>query len=312
MKASESASLPDQGTRKASRVLEAFTFVEILVAVAIFAVTITAGVIAYQSISSQAEWAGGAIDVTLPSGISANYYGLTNNVISVNQAPSLAEVLRAESMRELLYEDLNASIAAFCLARNGLNSARPSSINVGVGFDPRTNMTPAAFRSLLGANGADFTDYTGAATNLINTSLFILEATTNAATTRIRAIYEADFSPAVSPVGTYASVRRYVQGTLTTFYHVFYPGTNAQNFLPPVVYFDRSIRPTSGTNDVDRYLQAQNMPFYFLWWPDPSSRRFSQTISTNNQPTGLQPRAGYWQMADRSSYFFVIPALPAL
>ncbi|MEX1117580.1 MAG: prepilin-type N-terminal cleavage/methylation domain-containing protein, partial [Terrimicrobiaceae bacterium] len=208
MKASESATSRDQGLPKGRRFLEGFTFVEILVAVAIFAITITVGVIAYQSISSQAEWTGGAIDVTLPAGVNANYYGLTNNIISVNQSPSLGEVFRAESMRELLYEDLNASIAAFCLARNGLNTARPSTINVGVGFDPRTNMTPAAFRALLGANGDDFTDYTGAATNLTNTSLFILEATTNAATTRIRAIYEADFTPAVTPAGTYASVRR--------------------------------------------------------------------------------------------------------
>ncbi len=312
MKASESARKRDQDARKSSRFLEGFTFVEMLVAVAIFAITITAGVIAYQSISSQAEWTGGAIDVTLPSGVSSSFYGLTNNVIAVNMAPNLGEVLRAESMRELLYEDLNSSIAAFCLARNGISTFRPSTITVGVGFDPRTNASPAGFRSLLGANGDDFTDYNGAATNLTNTTLFILEATTNAATTRVRAIYEADFSRAVSPAGTYASVRRYVQGTLTTFYHVFYPGTNTHNFLPPVVYFDRSIRPTSGTNAVDRYLQAANMPFYYLWWPDPSSRRFWQTISTNGTPTGLQPRAGYWNMADRSSYFFVIPALPAL
>ncbi len=313
MKASEPALSRDIEVRKNRRFLEGFTFVEILVAVAIFAITITVGVIAYQSISTQAAWTGGAIDVTLPGGISANYYGLTNNIISVNMAPNLGEVLRAESMRELLYEDLNASVAAFCLARNGLNDFRPATISVGLGFDPRTNISPNAFRSLLGANGNDFTDYTGAATNLTNTTLFILEATTNAATTRVRAIYEADFTPAVSPQGTYASVRRYVQGTLTTFYHVFYEGTNnTHNFLPPVVYFDRSIRPAVGNDAVDRYLQAADMPFYFLWWPDPSSRRFWQTISTNNMPTGLQPRAGYWQMADRSSYFFVIPALPAL
>jgi len=312
MKASELLRNRDLEMRKTGRFLEGFTFVEILVAVAIFAVTITAGVIAYQSISSQAEWTGGSIDVTLPSGVSANFYGLANNIVAVNMAPSLGEVLRSESMRELLYEDLSSSIAAFCLARNGINDFRPSTITVGVGFDPRTNMGPAAFRTLLGSGGDAFTDYNGAATNLTNTTLFILEATTNAATTRVRAIYEADFNQAISPPGTYASVRRYVQGTLTTFYHVFYSGTNTHNFAPPVVYFDRAIRPDSGTQAVDRYLRAQDMPFYFLWWPDPSNRRFYQTISTNNMPTGLQPRAGYWQMADRSSYFFVIPALPAL
>jgi prepilin-type N-terminal cleavage/methylation domain-containing protein len=312
MKASDYLRSRDLEIRKSGRFLKGFTFVEMLVAVAIFAITITTGVIAYQSISSQAEWTGGSIDVTLPSGVSANFYGLTNNIVAVNMAPSMGEVLRAESMRELLYEDLSSSIAAFCLARNGINDFRPSTIAVGAGFDPRTNITPAQFRALLGAGGDAFTDYNGAATNLTNTTLFVLEATTNAATTRVRAIYEADFNRAVSPQGIYASVRRYVQGTLTTYYHVFYSGTNTHNFLPPVAYFDRSIRPTTGTNAIDRYLQAANMPFYFLWWPDPSNRRFYQTISTNNMPTGLEPRAGYWQMADRSSYFFVIPALPAL
>ncbi len=312
MKASDLASGRDPIVRKSNRFLEGFSFVELLVAVALFAITITAGVIAYQSISSRAAWTGGSIDVTLTSGVSANFYGMTNNIVAVNLAPSLGEILRAETMREFLNEDLNASTAAFCLARNGLSTVRPSTISVGAGFDPRTNLSPNAFRGLLGGGASTFSAYTGAATNLTNTSLFILEATTNAASIRVRAVYEADFSPTTSPVGTYASVRRYVQGTLTSFYHVFYEGTNTHNFLPPVVYFDRTTQTTSGNNAVDRYLQAPGSPFYFVWWPDPSNARFWETISTNSPPTGLQPRTGYWQMADRSSYFFVIPALPAL
>jgi hypothetical protein len=289
-----------------------FTFVELLVAASIAAITLTAAAVAYSTISSRAHWTGGAIDVTLPTGASLNFYGFTNSAVSVNTAPNLGELARSEYMREMLEEDLRYGVAVFCLARNDRSGYRPSTITPGVGFDGRSIVQPNAFRGIIGSSSNQFTAYTGAATNLTNTSLFIMERSTNASAMNVRAVYESDFVPTTSPVGVYATVRRYVAGGLTAYYHVFYPGTNTFNFGPPVVFFDRAAMPATGTVTIDRYRQAQNMPFYLLFWPDPTTPRFWETNSIMSAPASSSPRAGYSQMADRTSYYFVIPAFPAL
>jgi len=289
-----------------------FSFVELLMAAAILAITVTVAVIAYSTIASGGRRAGGGLAVTLPSGVAVNFYGITNSVVAVSAAPAYGETVRAEGMRNLLDTDLARSVAVFCLARNDISTVRPSTVTLGVNFDPRTNASPAGFRTLLGTGASTFTDYPGSANSLTNTSLFILQASTNSTSAKVLATYEADFVRTTSPVGTYASVRRYEGATLTYYYHVFYEGTNAHNFLPPVAYFERSVAPATSTNAIDRNRQAAGIPFYFLWWPDPAVVRLHETNSAMPSVATNLPRAGYSQMADRTSLFFVIPAYPAL
>lgn len=289
-----------------------FSFVELLMASAIFAITITVAVIAYSTIASGGRRTSGSVAVTLPSGYAVNFYGITNSVVSVSQTPAYGELSRAEGMRNLLENDLARSVAVFCLARNPISTVRPSSIALGVGFDPKTNASPAGFRTLLGSGASTFTDYAGAATTLTNTSLFLLGPSANAANANVIAVYESDFVRTTSPPGTYATVRRYQGATLTYYYHVFFVGTNTHNFFPPVAYFDRTNAPATGTNAIDRNRQAATMPFYFLWWPDPSVPRLSETNVSMPASATNQPRAGYSQMADRTSFFYVIPAYPSL
>lgn len=291
---------------------EGFSFVELLVAAAILALTITVAAIAFSAITTSNGRGVGEIDVQLPAGTTLNFYGLTNSVVAVPLAPALGEVLRSEAMRDLLHEDLGRAVATYCLARTNITTFRPGTITVGPAFDGKSVVTPGQFRASLGAAGNQFVDYQGAASNAPSTSLFILQATTNAAVANVRAVYEMDVVPAVEPVGQYVSVRRYAAGALSAFYHAFYEGTNANNFLPPVVFFDRSIVASTGNQAIDRFHQAREMPFYFVWWPDPATTRFWETNAAMPAPATNQPRAGYSQMADRTSYFFVIPAFPAL
>jgi hypothetical protein len=289
-----------------------FSFVELLVASAILGITIIVAVVAFSTLTTSPGRGIGEVDVQLPAAVMMSHYGISNPVVAVPHAPAYGELLRAEAMRDLLHNDLGHAVAVYCLARSNTTSFRPGAIALGTGFDPRRVVRPAEFRALLGGGGSGFTDYTGPATGLPNTSLFIFEATNTPATGRIRAIYEMDVTEAINPPGLYASVRRYTGSALTAFYHVFYVSTNtnnfANNFMPPAVFFDRQIT-TNGTT-ADRFRRAQNMPFYFLWWPDPATERFRETNTLMPDPG--QPRRDYHQMADRTSFFFVIPAFPPL
>ena len=295
-------------TRKRVSSEQAFSFVELLVASAIVAITVTVAVIAFGAIHTGGNRGGTSLDVSLPAGVLANFYGLGGTEVNVSSAPDFGEIARAEGMRDTLHEDLKRAVAVFCLARSGRSTVRPETINLATNFSPQATVRPSDFRALLGAGAVTFTDYQGAATNLANTSLFILQASTNSAVANVRAIYEMDMVSATDPAGIYASVRRYEGSRLTSFYHVFYEGTNANSFVPPVVFFDRSILAATGNPTVDSLRQAANMPFYFCWWPDPATARFweLQTPATNS------PRNIYTQMAGRTSFFFVIPAFPAL
>jgi prepilin-type N-terminal cleavage/methylation domain-containing protein len=312
MKTTESSSAMSGGDRALSgRWRDGFTFVEILVASAIAAVTIAVAALAFSTITTRAPSIGD-VDVTLPSGMANNFYGIDTNVVAVGSAPSFTELGRAEALREILEDDLRSAVFTVCLARNGQSSYRPTNISPGVGFDARVRARPADFRAFLQGigGGASFIDYEGPATGIDNVSMFIFQPSTNAANFGLRAIYESDIVPTTSPPGVYGSVRRYAGGVLTDFYHVFYPDETASEFSPPVTFFDRTI--VTSTNSPAAYRQAPNSPFYFLWWPDPVNYARLHTNSFIQQTNSSQPRSGYWQMAYRTSYFFVIPAFPAL
>ena len=105
-------------------------------------------------------------------------------------------------------------------------------------------------------------------------------------------------------------MRRYEGTTLTDYYHVFYAGdTNV--FRPLAVFFDRAALAT-GSASADTYRHAANRPFYFLWWPDPTVATLADRMPFESFASLYEPRVAYYQMSGKTSFFFVVPAFPAL
>lgn len=294
----------------------ALTYVEIVVALAISAVVVTVAVISYGTIVNRDDLGRSVSeDVLLPTGAMFDFYGSNATYVAVSRAPNFAASAMAESLRERLYADVATATAVFVLARNDRTSAttRPSSLPLAASLDARTLTTPDAFRAQLVAAvpsaATVFGSYEGA-TGTTGVSLFILNTSGNATSATVRAIYETDLVTTTAPAGVYATVRRY-QGTICTdYFHVFYPG-ETNSFSPLAVYFQKSALPLSGNAAIDRYRSAAERPFYFVWWPDPSRPNLASDLPGEAITSG-EPRAGYATMADRTAFFFTLPAFPAL
>lgn len=290
----------------------AFTFVEIIVALAIGATVIGAAVMAFSTINSQGL---SRRQLNIDIGIQNAYgfYRWTEPQTAVSEAPSFAATAMANSLREQFLGDLASASAVVCLARNKPNTIRPSSIAVPTNVDLRTLITPEDFRTrLIDSNNAVYTNfstnsYGNGATVATNSSVYMLyaDSTTNV---WVDAIYESDLVTVSDPVGVYASVRRYVGTNMTAYYHVFYPGATNDAFRRPAAAFFTKSSTTLGNA---RYRQAENRPFYFLWWPDPSRRDIASPYpsATTN---AASPRSDYMMHAGATSFFLCFPAFPPL
>lgn len=289
------------------------TFVELVVALSIGAVILTVSVLSYRAILGGTIGRSIREDVQMPSGAMAGFYGTNANYVSVSRAPSYSAAAMAESLRERFQQDVSTAVAVFCLGRSDRSSIRPTTLTMATNFDARTLTTPEMFRSFLGSavSGAStlFQPFTGVSTNT-GLSTFILNTSTNQSQVNVRAIYETDFVTTSSPAGIYASVRRYQGSVCTDYYHVFYP-SGSGSFPVQAAYFERDALAFSGVNDLDRNKRALHRPFYFLWWPDPAKPWLASDLPTE-VINSSEPRAGYAGMADRTSFFFVVPAFPAL
>jgi len=304
------------------------TFVEILVAGAIAALTLTVAIMVYATLlNSPARSPGAETLSSLSSAMMTDFYDTTNTTLSVPVAPNYGAAAAAQALHSQLETDIASATAIYSLARNGRSTVRPTEI-AGLSDEvARSVITPEDFRqhledsSLSGVSGAAgiFTSYSGAASGLTNTSLFVLGPSTNSSAAAVNAVYEMDFVEVSDPPGIYASVRRYPSAQGTTgydFYHVFYrndPGRfglgDTNNFQPPTVFFGRQIT-TNGVATDDRFRVAENRPFYYLWWPDPAAPRLYSTRAFTGGTNSA--RSTYSDMAGRTSLFFVIPAFPAL
>jgi hypothetical protein len=266
--------------------------VELVVALSIAAIVLTAAVLAFGTISGTKLVSIRSENISLGSTTLTNYFASTNSPLSVPRAPNYGAMAQAELMRNRLHEDLSSAVAAFLLGRDGLNSFRPTTIEFT--NDGRTILTPMAFRAIL-PNAADFSTSATNALQTVNSSLYLMDASTTNSILRVRCIYETDFLPIASPPGVYVSVRRYRGFQLTDYYHVFYP--DQTNTFRPLGY----VYNTGTVNGVE-----VKKPFYLLWWPDPMAARLPDATS------GGQARAGYTNMANQTSLSFVIPAFPDL
>jgi len=311
---------------------DGFTFVELLVAMVVAALLITAAVIGFSTLS-QAPTRSGRVDVSLAPGIFTNFYGPTFSGSYVTMAlnPNYFQGVEARRMKDRLLADVSSATAVFSLGRNAQLSPadRPAQLEVPANTDFRTNATPTAFRNFL-TNTTNAPAFSNAAsvffgtegsglTNALptNCSIFILgglDSPVTATNTKLNilATYEMDFVPTTTPSGgTYASVRRYA-GTNpapTDFYHVFFPDeSNTTNgFRPLAAFFGRG---TAGTNV---FVLGNNHPFTFVWWPDPLasslSNRFGVSVPV---PSSAVARSNYVNMGGRTTLFFVLPTFPGL
>lgn len=274
-----------------------FSYVEMLVALSILAMVATIAVIAYSSILSHRPASIQSEEVIIAGNALLSFYALNTDRISVARAPSYSAAAQAESMREQLYEDVNSAVAVFCLGRNGVNQDRMTNIAVPSSFDGRTITNPMTFRALL-PNLPNYTATTSNAVRARNSTLFIIQPSASISQLAVRAIYETDMIATITPPGVYATVRRYVGSTLTSYYHVFYPsigGAIATNtFSPLAMFYPRDLSV------------GRPKPFTLVWWPDPASPRLPAISS------GSDSRDGFTNMAGQSSLFFVIPTFPAL
>ena len=288
-----------------------FTFVELVVAMVIGAGVIMVAVLAYGAITRNGPSRRQA-NVTLTN--AAAYYGTTNSLIAVSEAPSFASAAMAESMRERLLGDIATASAVCCLGRNKANPSglRVTNLALPTNFDVRGMVTPENFRTnLIEPLQNAYVAYTGATTNSTNLSMYILGYSGTSTNVIVKAIYETDLVSLTSnPPGVYASVRRYVGSTMTDYYHVFYPG-QANSFGPLAAYFDQASLGASGNTNIDRYRQAAGRPFYFVWWPDPARINLASSSSPESL-NNTNPRWDYSGMAGATSFFFVIPAFPPL
>lgn len=305
----QDAASTDRHPRDRSRA--GFTFVELVVAMCIGAAVIMVAVLAYGAISRNGP-SRRQSNVSLTN--AAAFYGTTNSLIAVSEAPSYAAAAMAESLRERLRGDIASASAVCCLGRNKPNPSglRVTNIALPTNFDVSGMVTPENFRTnLIEPSQNAYVAYSGATTNSTNLSIYIFGYSGNTTNVNVNAIYETDLvSLTNNPPGVYASVRRYVGSTMTDYYHVFYPG-QTNNFGPLAAYFDQASLGSSGTASIDRYRQAAGRPFYFVWWPDPARKNLASSYGPESL-TNSNPRWDYSGMDGATSFFFVIPAFPPL
>ena len=276
-----------------------------------------AAALAYRSISvNQKRLAKfGAVNIGLNN--ATNFYGLTTATKDVYWAPNYGTSARADSMRDLFYEDLQHASAVYCLPRSVVNSIRPTTIALSGNIRGTDIDTPDEFLDVLDVaySSADttFSTYRGSPTQT-NATIFLLQPSSSETELWVWSIWEIDFVAVTSPEsGTYASIRRYVNSTLTRVYDVFYPtGNNTAGFGVPFVHFELKNRNAlvEGSS-IDRFKVAETQPFYFVWWPDPSVPILE--AGTNAATYGSSdPRAAYAAHEGQTSYFFVVPMFPSL
>jgi hypothetical protein len=271
-----------------------YSFAEILIALSIVAVIATVVAVSFGTIVSGRTT--NTRDENIPVSRLSDFYGITNVTISVGSAPDYGATAMAENMRNRLYEDLSTAAAVYCLGRGNSATARISDLPI-TSDGLRTVTNAAAFLALLTASGqgSGYSSFSGAAT-ATNSSLFILNPSASTTNLPVRAIYETDLLPTTNPNGVYASVRRYSGTTLTDYYHVFYPADSgaSQTFRP--LAFHQPL-----TNNIPR-------PFWLVWWPDPSV----PYLPPSPPGTLTGSRSDYTNMAEATSYFFVIPVFPSV
>ena len=311
-----------------------FSLLELVVVAGICAVFFTTGAIAYRSIAQNQRRVGTFQEVNLSSAVAANFFpGSSGTVVDSYTAPNFGRAQIADGMRELFLEDVEKSVAVFCLPRaDNINSIRQRTLALA-GRLPQQMDTPAEFFTYLRAVPSTatpalvFTSYRGAPPDAVtartttrfvtNGSIMLLQPSGANTELWLRAVYEIDYIAFNDNTGAtqvpcvYATVRRYVNGTLTNYYDVVYRDAQLSQIGVPFVHFENAARSqVTETSSIERFKLARNQPFYLIWWPDPA---VSRPVGTADAATyaSTAPQAAYAKHEGQTSYFFAVPQFPA-
>lgn len=309
---------PDKATTS-----RAWTFVELLVAISLSAVFLGAGSLVYSSINVNSKRLATVVTVNVGQPVKQAFYGQSGSTLGAYAAPSFGRAAFAQDFLGLIREDLENASLAHCLPRLAVNTIRPEFLRYEAGepgstlAPPRLD-TPEDFRQfLISVDGNASAIYDTAIRNVPsssrpNTTLFILMPDANPGYLRVKAVYEVDYTTITSPAGTYASVRRYKNGTLTHYYDVFFESGTGALPVPTFVAFERASRNamTEGTS-IDRFKIARWSPFYLMWLPDPAINPHKVANATAAAPAS-SPLSAYENLASRSSLSLVVPMFPSL
>lgn len=302
---------------------QAWTFVEMLVAVSLSAVFLGASTLVFSSITANSKRLTTVIDVNIGSAVKQGFYGQSGDTVSVYSAPNYGKAALAQEFRDLLREDTEYASGVYCLPRALVNTIRPEFLRYEAG-DPASTVarprfdTPEAFRTFLaGVEPTSSAIYDSAIRNVPNasrpnTSIFILSPETDPGYIRVRAVYEIDFVTPSGVAGTYASVRRYRNGALTHYYDVFYESGTGTLPLPSFVAFEQVSRKAVDEGvAIDRFKVAPWSPFYFLWLPDPAINPYKVATPAATAPAS-SPVSAYEHLGLKSSFQLVLPMFPGL
>ena len=312
-----------------------FSVTEVLVTISLSSIFFTAAALVFQNISANQKVLSTIETIQLGAttaeseAVIQNLYGLTSqSTIQVYSAPNFGRAALADNLAENFYDDVAAASGVFVLARNGLNTMRPTLLD----YDEATIGpldSPEAFRSVLLANDATaaavFVEYQGATSHAFDPttgaaitdpddlSVFIISPFT-ASQVSIVAVYDLDLIPVTN--GTYAAVRRYQADLVTAYYDVLFESGTGDAFSPLAVFFSRrGLAPTETNTTKSRFMVAEEHPFYLMWWPDPAMRTLANpTHATPPNPSAPVGSAvwDYYRMGGRTRYLFTFPAFPAL
>tara|TARA_R110000850_G_scaffold185992_6_gene311919 strand:+ start:1174 stop:2109 length:936 start_codon:yes stop_codon:yes gene_type:complete len=303
--------------------VQAWTFVEMLVAISLSAIFMGAASLVLGSITVNSRRLTSVVEVDIGESNKLNFYGQTGSMVHVYSAPNFGKAAFAQEMRDLMLDDASRSSSIFCLPRQLNNTIRPEFLRYVAGdvdaTTPRPRLdSPEAFRSFLGGLEPLSTSiYDSVIRNVPaasrpNTSIYMLAPDSDPSYIRILAVYEIDLTPGTNVSGDYASVRRYKNGALTNYYDVFYENGSGDAFRPGFVTFESSARNavTEG-QAIDRFKVSDGNPFYLVWLPDPAINPYKVTAGAPTDPTS-SPRRAYEHMAGKSSFLVALPMFPNL
>jgi hypothetical protein len=292
----------------------AFTVVEVIATISLSAVFLTSAALVYQNITANARSLASLEPVTLDTATFQNLLGVEEATLSVYSAPNHGRGAFAGQLAEMFRDDVAAASAVYCLGRSGLNTLRPTNIPYPAGSSVID--TPERFLAHLvtqyGATAtAQFVSYRGPSM-AEDLTIMLLQPSASATQLRLLSIYEMDVI-SVTGVGKYVAVRRFVDGSLTSYYDILYPTGTGNAFAPAAVYFyRRGLARYETTAAVSKYMIAEEHPFYLIWWPDPAARTLEAPVDPP-VPTVANTNAvwDYYRMGGRTRFFFVVPAFPS-
>ena len=303
----------------AGQAIAGWTFVEMLVAIALSSVCLGAGALALQSISVNSKRTTSIVEIDIGETRNMNFYGNTGGKLRTYMAPNFGKIMHAQELREKMAEDALRSTGIYCLARSESNSIRPLTLSYPGGTAYREKLdSTEAFRSFLAqvepTSSAIFSEAvrTAPSTSSPHASIFMLGPSNDLDEIRVNAIYELDLVTPSNRNGTYASVRRYVDGNLTHYYDIFYDTGDGDAFHPAWVHFEHRSRRIAGEGtDLQRFQIARRSPFYIVWLPDPSINPYKKSAWTPKDPASMA-RSTYEHMSGKTSFTIVLPMFPSL